>query len=123
MIELAEKEVLKTELYHEASILDLEALIETTMNIYTHGTWNEVEDAIDILSKTLENMIITIGNVENVKAQASDYKTITLSWDKANNAQSYNVYRKAYSSNTFKLVANVTDSSYISSMHILYFHI
>ena len=115
MIELAEKEVLKTELYHEASILDLEALIETTMNIYTHGTWNEVDDAIDILSKTLENMIIKIGNVENVKAQASDYKTITLSWDKANNAQSYNVYRKAYSSNTFKLVANVTDSSYISS--------
>ena len=56
-------------------------------------------------------MIIKIGNVENVKAQASDYKTITLSWDKANNAQSYNVYRKAYSSNTFKLVANVTDSS------------
>ena len=43
--------------------------------------------------------------VSGLVAVVDDYKTITLTWDAANNAESYNVYRKVYSSNEFKLIS------------------
>ena len=41
--------------------------------------------------------------LENVKAEDTNYKTITLTWDAAENATAYDVYRKAYDSEEFKL--------------------
>ena len=46
-------------------------------------------------------------NVENVKAEDTDYKTITLTWDASEHATAYDVYRKSYDSDEFKLYKTV----------------
>ncbi|MEE0830014.1 MAG: glycoside hydrolase family 2 TIM barrel-domain containing protein [Longicatena sp.] len=49
--------------------------------------------------------------VENVKAKDTNYKTITLTWNAAENATAYEVYRKAYDSEEFKLYKTVEDTT------------
>ena len=49
--------------------------------------------------------------VENVKAADTDYKTITLTWDASEGATAYEVYRKAYDSEEFKLYKTVEDTT------------
>ena len=46
-------------------------------------------------------------NVENVKTEDTDYKTITLTWDASEHATAYDVYRKSYDSDEFKLYKTV----------------
>ena len=49
--------------------------------------------------------------VENLKAKDTNYKTITLTWDASENANVYDVYRKAYDSDEFKLYKTVADTT------------
>ena len=49
--------------------------------------------------------------VENVVAKDSNYKTITLTWDASEGATAYDVYRKAYDSEEFKLYKTVEDTT------------
>ena len=49
--------------------------------------------------------------VENVVAKDTNYKTITLTWDASEGATAYEVYRKAYDSEEFKLYKTVEDTT------------
>ena len=49
--------------------------------------------------------------VENVIATDTNYKTITLTWDASETATAYDVYRKAYDSDEFKLYKTVEDTT------------
>ena len=57
----------------------------------------------------LELLIMPPARVENVKVEDTDYKTITLSWDVSEHASVYDVYRKSYDSEEFKLYKTVEE--------------
>ena len=67
---------------------------------------NGIELEYTTLSKIKEP-----SKVENVKAEDTNYKTITLTWDVAEHATAYDVYRKAYDSDEFKLYKTVEDTT------------
>ena len=77
-IELAEEEALKTDLYEASSISALEECIETSMNIYTTGTWEEVDVAIVTLNEAIENMKVKIGAIKNYSLHLRRKFNLTL---------------------------------------------
>ena len=116
LIDYAQVEVEKNDFYTRESIQEVEEVIIEVMNIYTNGTWDEVDQAIITLEDALNGMQIKIGDVENLKAEATNYKTVTLTWDDVLISESYNIYRKTPTSDEYKLVANVTDTTYSTTV-------
>ena len=51
--------------------------------------------------------------VENLSADATDYKTVTLTWDAVAGARAYDVYRKSYDAEEFKLYKSVEDTTLV----------
>ena len=49
--------------------------------------------------------------MQNLVAKATDYKTAQLAWDAVDGATAYEVYRKAYDSEAFKLYKTVEDTT------------
>ena len=64
-----------------------------------------------LVEKPVEPELTAPAKVENVKAKDTDYKTITLTWDASETATAYDVYRKAYDSEEFKLYKTVEDTT------------
>ena len=64
-----------------------------------------------LVEKPVEPELTAPAKVENVKAKDTNYKTITLTWDASEGATAYDVYRKAYDSEEFKLYKTVTDTT------------
>ena len=77
---------------------------------YDHTTWADVKFTNDG-SLPIEPELTAPAKVENVKAEDTNYKTITLTWDASEGATSYEVYRKAYDSEEFKLYKTVEDTT------------
>ena len=71
------------------------------------ATTYDIEVAMELLS----NLEVPLTAVENLTAKDTNYKTITLTWDKAQGATAYDVYRKAYDSDEFKLYKTVADTT------------
>ena len=59
----------------------------------------------------LVKKVVAPTKVENVVAEDTNYKTITLTWDASETATAYDVYRKAYDSEEFKLYKTVEDTT------------
>ena len=59
----------------------------------------------------LVKKVVAPTKVENVVAEDTNYKTITLTWDASETATAYEVYRKAYDSEEFKLYKTVEDTT------------
>ena len=64
-----------------------------------------------LVEKPVEPEIVAPAKVENVVAEDTNYKTITLTWDASETATAYEVYRKAYDSEEFKLYKTVEDTT------------
>ena len=78
------------------------------------STQEEVDEALANLRNAIEALVPTPkvpAKVENVVAKDTNYKTITLTWDVAEHATAYEVYRKAYDSEEFKLYKTVEDTT------------
>ena len=99
-------DVFKKAFYHASSIAE-----------NTNVLQQDVDEAKDTLENAYYSLVIKqpeilIPNkVENVKAEDTDYKTITLTWDASEGATAYEVYRKAYDSEEFKLYKTVEDTT------------
>ena len=75
----------------------------------------ECDDVANELLALCNQLVYKASAVTNLQAQAINYKTITLSWDENDgNISAYNVYRKAWDSDEFKLVAKVKETTYQS---------
>lgn len=72
---------------------------------YTYNKWGNEEDIV----YNFEYEMIDIAVPTNLVAEATSDSTILLTWDKAENVMSYNIY----SADT--MVANVTETSYLIS--------
>ena len=59
----------------------------------------------------LELLLVAPLRVENIVAINTNYKTIALTWNTSEKATVYDVYRKAYDSDEFKLYKTVTDTT------------
>ena len=68
-------------------------------------------DAIYAAMNALVKKVVAPAKVENVVAEDTNYKTITLTWDASETATAYEVYRKAYDSEEFKLYKTVEDTT------------
>ena len=74
------------------------------------ATQKEIDAALALLQTTEE-----LEKVQNVVAQDTNYKTITLTWDAVEGATAYDVYRKSYKEGaTFEYEATVSEPTYES---------
>ena len=72
---------------------------------------NAMADAIYAAMNALVKKVVAPAKVENVVAEDTNYKTITLTWDASETATAYEVYRKAWDSEEFKLYKTVEDTT------------
>ena len=103
-------------IYTEESLLRYTEAYNAAMNALN----SEVKDveflntAANDLTKAyeqLELLLVAPERVENVVCEDTNYKTITLTWDASEKASAYDVYRKSYDSEEFKLYKTVEDTT------------
>ena len=113
----AEGHLAYPELYTQASYDNLVNVYQEARNVYDSQSAEYTQEDINEMTT---NLYVAIGElakkpvpvkVENVKASDTDYKTITLTWDASEGATAYDVYRKAYDSEEFKLYKTVEDTT------------
>ena len=88
----------------------LEAGISGEVMLYTYDEAGNRSSGIQSGYITLPELTAPT-KVENVKAKDTNYKTITLTWNASETATAYDVYRKAYDSEEFKLYKTVEDTT------------
>ena len=98
--------------------------VEAAINAVVRGKDIRYQDEVDAMAKAIQDAIKTLeekpklvapNKVENLVAQDTNYKTITLTWDAVETATSYDVYRKSYKEGaTFEYEATVSEPTYES---------
>ena len=107
--------------YTEASMYAFDQAFNEALDVEANAnaTQAEVDAAKEALEAAINGLVekpveptpTVPAKVENVKAEDTNYKTITLTWDATENATAYDVYRKAYDSEEFKLYKTVEDTT------------
>ena len=95
------------EIYHSA-IFTYETSIYYTQDVCDYKA-DELDKAIKAMKEQTDVSIPS--TVVNLVAEDTNYKTITLTWDASEGATAYEVYRKAYDSEEFKLYKTVEDTT------------
>jgi fibronectin type 3 domain-containing protein len=95
------------EKYHSA-VFTYETSIYYTQEVCDYKA-DELDKAIKAMKEQTDVSIPS--TVVNLVAEDTNYKTITLTWDAAENATDYEVYRKAWDSEEFKLYKTVEDTT------------
>ena len=117
VMEWAEEKFAEADKYTAESMADLQNTYNLAKAMYENTTDNYTKDDVfTCQSNVLEAIYALVektapAKVENVKAKDTDYKTITLTWDATETATAYDVYRKAYDSEEFKLYKTVEDTT------------
>ena len=117
-ITLAAEKLENEDAYTEESVAELQAAAFAAMTVVANpeATQEEVDAAVEAINAAITGLVekptpTAPAKVENVKAADTDYKTITLTWDASEGATAYEVYRKAYDSEEFKLYKTVEDTT------------
>ena len=117
-IEPAEQVFARENEYTAESFAVFKAAYEAALAVYNdaNATQADVDAAKKALVSAEKGLIVkpipTVpAKVENVVAKDTNYKTITLTWDASEGATAYDVYRKAYDSEEFKLYKTVADTT------------
>ena len=117
VMEWAEEKFAEADKYNAESMANLQNTYNLAKAMYENTTDNYTKDDVfTCQSNVLEAIYALVektapAKVENVKAKDTDYKTITLTWDASETATAYDVYRKAYDSEEFKLYKTVEDTT------------
>ena len=80
----------------------VEAIIQQTNATLENGTWQDIDEMIEILDEFIDDMQ-GVNRVTNLQAEAYDYKTIHLTWDYVKGANRFKIYR--YNGETKKWIA------------------
>ena len=96
--------------------------VEAAMNAVVRGKDIRYQDEVDAMAKAIQDAILALeeksivpAKVENLVAEDTNYKTVTLTWDAAEGATAYDVYRKSYKEGaTFEYEATVEVTTYES---------
>ena len=93
-----------------------EVLASAREVLATATSQDAVDAAVEALVGAMENLVYKPSEVIELKAKATDYKTITLTWTEDMDATAYNVYRKGYKEGAeFELVDTVEVPKYVVS--------
>ena len=114
MIQVAQ--LLDKSLYQEATWAPFTNMLNQAQTVISKQdvTQKEVDDTMVLLQSAMEQLVlkpVLPNQVLNLIATDTNYKTINLAWDAVEHATTYDVYRKAYDSEEFKLYKTVEDTT------------
>ena len=122
ILDLCETKLAEADKYTDESIAELQRLYNLGMMTYNEPTVSQevvnscvarLQEAIAALEE--KPLLSAPTKVENLVAEDTNYKTVTLTWDAVEGATAYDVYRKSYKEGaTFELETTVEEPTYES---------